>query len=1205
MKKNTTKIFIAAVFLTISGTAFAQEGRVGINTSTPAATLDVVASPSNATRIDGFIAPRLKGSELKAKDALYTTAQEGAIVYVTEAVSGVTDKTTNVTSIGYYYFDKTQGTAGRWMKIANPSAAGIYQEPWNNVADGTPATTNTQNLYQTGDIGIRTNSPKATLDVQANDTGRPFGIIAPRVTAVQLRNAGGNFNADQDAALVYVTQEFGSSDTPTDRTSNVTSIGYYYFDKTQGTNGRWMKIANPTTTTYQEPWVVQGGTTLATTNSQAISQNASVAIGKSTAYNSTNQTMLDVAGAVRGGTGQAGVVGTNSAAFGNGAKATGTESFAIGNNTTASGAQSFAGGGNGAVASGVYAYSFGNAATAIGNHAVAMGVGTVAPARSSVTLGRFNVNTFTSADITANADGDPIFQLGAGADTNSRWNTITSFYLNNSPGWVAVGSPAVNTMPERTTNNERLRVYGGALANSAYVTDINSVTGANTDKIVVADATTGQLKTISATGSSVAYTGSTSVLIDAGNNITRAALTGDATAAANSNATTVVALQGKPVASTAPTSGQVLKWDGSKWAPAADDNTIVTSDNGLTKTANNIQLGGTLTKATTIAASTANTLAVTGLQTGAATDKVIVSSTNGVLKTVDASALASANYQEPWNVIGSTNPATTNTQDIYQTGKIGIGENTAISRLHVGGENTPVVTIRGNGTGNTNSYSQGGINFLESGANNWGIGMHFWSPPIPGKNTLRFQSDQGGSPVEIMTLHEDGLVGIGTIAPTNKLHVVATSNPVKFEGLQTGTSTDQIVTVGTDGVLKKVASTTLPNSTYQEPWNIQGGTTPSNSNSDNIYQTGSVAVGKNSVYSNTTSGVTTSAKLDIVGAVRVGINQTGAVGANSLAVGDGNTASGSAAFAAGQNTVASGNQSTALGNAGRASGNGSFAGGYWNSTNGASVAAGQSSFAFGEGANANSNHSLAFGKNAKVSTENGIVLGSYNELPNATNALFQLGNGTSSSNSNAVTVLTDGKTGIGTAAPTQKLDVNGASRLRGQIYDNNNVSGANGQVLSTNSSGQVVWQNNVAITPMAIGVMNNSAPSVAITAANYNTGTYIDLPSGKWAVNSSMLLTKKGAFLASDASLWIRAGFSTSSSSYVSSGNILSGLLIGPSQYGLMNGIVVINNTSGSTQRYYLWRLTSQADGSATGNEQLDNFAGAWGENQIVATPVN
>ena len=136
MKKNTTKIFIAAVFLTISGTAFAQEGRVGINTSTPAATLDVVASPSNATRIDGFIAPRLKGSELKAKDGLYTTAQDGTIVYVTEAVSGVTDKTMNVISMGYYYFDKTLGTAGRWARFNTDKPVTFYKSNTNQyVAD--------------------------------------------------------------------------------------------------------------------------------------------------------------------------------------------------------------------------------------------------------------------------------------------------------------------------------------------------------------------------------------------------------------------------------------------------------------------------------------------------------------------------------------------------------------------------------------------------------------------------------------------------------------------------------------------------------------------------------------------------------------------------------------------------------------------------------------------------------------------------------------------------------------------------------------------------------------------------------------------------------------------------------------------------------------------------------------------------------------
>ena len=188
MKKNTTKIFIAAVFLTISGTAFAQEGRVGINTSTPAATLDVVASPSIPTRIDGLIAPRLKGSELKAKDGLYTTAQDGAIVYVTEAVSGTTDKTTNVTTIGYYYFDKTVGTAGRWMKIANPTAVGACKEPWNQAGTSTPADANNQAIYQSGAVSIWRNkvfestaSGSAKVDLHVNGATR-IGATDPAVT---------------------------------------------------------------------------------------------------------------------------------------------------------------------------------------------------------------------------------------------------------------------------------------------------------------------------------------------------------------------------------------------------------------------------------------------------------------------------------------------------------------------------------------------------------------------------------------------------------------------------------------------------------------------------------------------------------------------------------------------------------------------------------------------------------------------------------------------------------------------------------------------------------------------------------------------------------------------------------------------------------------------------------------------------------------
>jgi hypothetical protein len=64
-----------------------------------------------------------------------------------------------------------------------------------------------------------------------------------------------------------------------------------------------------------------------------------------------------------------------------------------------------------------------------------------------------------------------------------------------------------------------------------------------------------------------------------------------------------------------------------------------TADNGLTKTADNIQLGGLLTKASTLTTTASNTLAIQGLQTGATTDNIVVTDANGVLKTVTKASI--------------------------------------------------------------------------------------------------------------------------------------------------------------------------------------------------------------------------------------------------------------------------------------------------------------------------------------------------------------------------------------------------------------------------------------------------------------------------------------------------------------------------------------------------------------------------------------
>lgn len=67
----------------------------------------------------------------------------------------------------------------------------------------------------------------------------------------------------------------------------------------------------------------------------------------------------------------------------------------------------------------------------------------------------------------------------------------------------------------------------------------------------------------------------------------------------------------------------------------SQDISATTASNGLTKTSNNIKLGGELENPTTIVTDNTNTLAIQGLQTGNTnTDKMMVVTPDGVIKTV-------------------------------------------------------------------------------------------------------------------------------------------------------------------------------------------------------------------------------------------------------------------------------------------------------------------------------------------------------------------------------------------------------------------------------------------------------------------------------------------------------------------------------------------------------------------------------------------
>jgi len=77
-------------------------------------------------------------------------------------------------------------------------------------------------------VGINTETPKATLDVMAktDGVGEPEGIIAPRLTGDELSAKEADYQAAQIGTLIYVTS---AATNLSGETKYLTTAGYYYF----------------------------------------------------------------------------------------------------------------------------------------------------------------------------------------------------------------------------------------------------------------------------------------------------------------------------------------------------------------------------------------------------------------------------------------------------------------------------------------------------------------------------------------------------------------------------------------------------------------------------------------------------------------------------------------------------------------------------------------------------------------------------------------------------------------------------------------------------------------------------------------------------------------------------------------------------------------------------------------------------------------
>jgi hypothetical protein len=202
-------------------------------------------------------------------------------------------------------------------------------------------------------------------------------------------------------------------------------------------------------------------------------------------------------------------------------------------------------------------------------------------------------------------------------------------------------------------------------------------------------------------------------------------------------------------------------------------------------------------------------------------------------------------------------------------------------------------------------------------------------------------------------------------------------------------------------------------------------------------------------------------------------------------------------------------------------GNFSFAGGYSSLATGIgstvfglnNSAIGDYSFSAGTASRTDGNSSVAFGVGTRAKSWSCMTIGSWNDSSNAANGyvsdplnrVFQIGNGTSNATrSNAMTVLGNGKIGIGTVNPSYMLTV------KNDINVDNGDANA-GTIASTlkfggNGTGESIGSNRTSATNQwGLDFYTNSVNRMVISLAGY-VGIGVTNPNSKLHVAGQMVI---------------------------------------------------------------------------------------------------
>ena len=206
---------------------------------------------------------------------------------------------------------------------------------------------------------------------------------------------------------------------------------------------------------------------------------------------------------------------------------------------------------------------------------------------------------------------------------------------------------------------------------------------------------------------------------------------------------------------------------------------------------------------------------------------------------------------EPWLVAGGSTQATSNTSNIYQNGKVGIGNYSA---------NNPSMesSFEINGGG---SKQLGLINTINNVVYKWDISTEdkalTFTKRKPDNDRRIFSltqdaklylgsglTSEGGGGAKLILDGGNGKIGINQNSASYNLDV---NGDAKISGLKSGSeyTAAHMVVADANGVLGKQALPTIPTmpTIPTEPWRVAGGSTQATSNSQDIYQSGKVGIG--------------------------------------------------------------------------------------------------------------------------------------------------------------------------------------------------------------------------------------------------------------------------------------------------------------------------------------------------------------------------